>query len=709
MKENILGHSDPHCVSALRMVLAFLLSAFLSGHALGDYVFAAGEPHQFRLRVSSALALVGEPQNLTAMVRSSMAAGKETRVTFAMADADGGEQVLQKTSIGVPSDPEKMSAAEAEWTPHETGEHTLIARFEVRADQGWTDIGETRQTVIASRRRWHFHFWHTRPSIQMITEGMAAKEDLQYWNDRGVIAQTWAFGNAAWNKLTDKKNEPSERISKVAKYWLRDHPVLIDEVNKPDERGQLSGDALALARERSPDQYMAVYVARTAGDRMIEGLRAADRVLVMAYRNVPFGRASASESLSPYVYGSAMTRYQDAKDVGLGDKALLCLSIHKGRGAGAGAVTPQELRRQLHWARYTFPDMPGMAFFGNPLGYDLKINQQLYEFYINPVLRVEPHDDGRVRVTNIGGEHAPAIQIRLVVGAAARRRIKVDIPPLQVGEEYRFGVLPATPDREPQAVGRSSDRGGHVQWMKEIQPVTEYGSDFYVLGPPPLWDREPDRLRFGAQFPWPVPGPVVASGRNLLDHQPSTGKTKSGDEDNAEKTPAALYYEMADTKGRSFLLSYSVRPRVGDGGSIAVRLKDHDGESRLDLEMRNNSQLHGRGSPGWTMLRMTNEEGRYIQEYLALGLKTGAYYQYKIHYSSGGYVRAAIHDREGRKMWDSGEVPTNGEMRFDRIYFSANRQVKWRSTEKAMDLRSVSWQGSFEGRLSGFRLDVYDE
>ena len=394
----------------------------------------------------------------------------------------------------------------------------------------------------------------------------------------------------------------------------------------------------------------------------------------MAYMSMPFTRDGE------FVYHRGL-RYEHALRAGVGDKALLVLSV----GRGDGATIPRELRRQLHWTRYTYPDMPGIAFFGSPIKYDLKTDQQLYNFYINPVLRVEPSEDGRIRVTNIGGDHAPATNIKVSVGAD---EVTVRIPPLKVKEARTF-------DLEPNGA--------------KVEPISEYRPGLYILGPPPLWNAEPAHLRPGALAAWPEPGPVAASGRDLLEREPSKGDVKESDDDSAAEPPP-LYYDIADTEGRSFQLAYTLRPTgIGNGSEIVVRLDDRETDSRLELAMRNNGQIHGRGSPGWSLLRIRNEQGLEPEEYLALGLKAGIDYRYKLHYDASGYVRVAIHDENDNKLWDSGKVPTYGEMRFDKISFVANRVADWQPDEKAIDLKGGSWQGAFAGRVSEVDLDIYEK
>ena len=59
-----------------------------------------------------------------------------------------------------------------------------------------------------------------------------------------------------------------------------------------------------------------------------------------------------------------------------------------------------------------------------------------------------------------------------------------------------------------------------------------------------------------------------------------------------------------------------------------------------------------------------------------------------------GYVRVALVDETGEKLWDTGEIPTYGEMRFDRLRFGIESgdgcQLRWDEQKQAVFLRGMS-------------------
>ena len=114
----------------------------------------------------------------------------------------------------------------------------------------------------------------------------------------------------------------------------------------------------------------------------------------------------------------------------------MVLGIGEALGKGNCAITtPQEMRRQLHFTRYNFPKMPGVAFFSSMEPLYPMLNELLRQFYIGPVLRIEVLESGQVRIENIGGDDAPAARVKIRAGAQAAKILEIDVPPLAVGAQ----------------------------------------------------------------------------------------------------------------------------------------------------------------------------------------------------------------------------------------------------------------------------------
>jgi len=68
----------------------------------------------------------------------------------------------------------------------------------------------------------------------------------------------------------------------------------------------------------------------------------------------------------------------------------------------------------------------------------------------------------------------------------------------------------------------------------------------------------------------------------------------------------------------------------------------------------------------------------------------------------------AIHGEGGEKLWDTGRVPTYGELAFDRMSFAAGVKVEWEPENEAIMLRSTRSGGNIQGRLTGLDLNIYE-
>ncbi|MCH2115103.1 MAG: hypothetical protein MK171_09380, partial [Pirellulales bacterium] len=677
--------------SALPAAMLFLASfAFLlGGHANGDE--GAAQQPGIRLRVPRSLPMVGERQELTAFIRYKTEEALEARVVFSVAEGErAGQRPLAEKQVMLLSDA-REAVVKAEWTPGAAGDHALSARLEVRAAGGWEQAGQASQAVVATRRRLHFHHWNTRPDLVFITEGMVgmripdAEDVVRAWADRGVVPQHWVGGEYQWERsLPDAK--PPARIKAVVDNWREDLArmpeigVVIDELLVGPESHHL-GEAIALTRQMEPEANIAVYVivVLSDGEGMIKGLKAADRVLVESYL---WGPSLDSIQERDTVQYKRHRRYETTVAAEISEKSLLTLGIGGGVTdycARYGITTPQELRRQLHWVRYTYPEMAGISFYGGAA--HLNLNEQLRAFYADPVLRAAQGENGVVRVANIGGDHAPAARIKLATENARAREYEVEVPALKVDEEFAFGVIPENDGQAMRVVEIATGDEPPAGLEKQLLPATEYRPGLYVLGPPLLWNWEPAEFRPGAEDAWPEPGLTAATVRNLLSRPPSVKEAaEEGQGDKKEDgTPPSLYYDIEETGGRSFLLTFDLlTSRVPDhgGGSIEVRLGEQDGTSSLRL------QIIGLKDPvgghAYSQILLTNkqeameEEPDYVREYMAVEIVPDTLYQYRVHYDSSGYVRVAIHGEGGEKLWDNGRVPTCGELAFDRLSFAAH-------------------------------------
>jgi hypothetical protein len=716
---------SPRATAAFAVALCAIL---LGGHAHAEE--AAVRQPGVRLRVPHSLPVVGESQQLTAYIRYPADDAKDARVVFSVAEPGAaGERKLAEVPVklgGTVAEP----VAHAEWTPGKARDYALTARLDVRFDDGWKRNAEAKQTVVAARRRLHFHYWdlatwNRRADLTFVTEGLLivprgtpAAPAVEYWTDRGVIPQRWKGGTTAWKQLG--KAHPDESTAQVNKR-LVDYYVagldagypgfVIDEFTSGKDADGVPivehvGKAVGLTRERRPEANIAIYsvgAVAKKGTNKLDGFMAADRILIESYLWRPLGSIASLQTVD---YGRHRQRWGQAVDSGVSGHSLLALCLG-GRAnhynANNGITTPRELRRQLHWVRYNFPDMAGIALYGSAP--DIGIDEQLQGFYADPVLRAAQDENGVVRVSNIGGDHAPATRIKLAGQNGSRQELDVDVPALKVDEAFAFGVLA---NGRVVAVGTGKELPDGLE--HQLLPISEYREGLFVLGPPLLMDWEPARFRPGATDPWPEPGPVAATVQDLLSNEPSKGE---GNENEKNALPP-LCYDVEPTNNRSFLLTFEMLTGAAlRGGPVDVCLRDKAGPASLLFRVSNVGAYQGAGQPGWSQFQVHNTEGWSVKEYMAARIKPNSRYQYRVLYdASGGHVRVAIHGVDGKKIWDTGRVPIYGQLTFDQITFNVRHDrpgasLDWAAGDRAIMFRASSWEGKLAGRFSGFGLDIY--
>ena len=611
-----------------------------------------------RLAVPRALPMVDREQLLVARLESREENAREVTVSFHWSGTASGGQIGADRRVKLVPGAAEVAVSQP-WTPKQTGRHVLTARIEPTGKEQSSGPREATQTVTVVKRRLHFHYWDVHPSLEYITEGMVNdKDQLGYWADRGVIAQRWAGGKVAhakWGKKTP---------GQLAEYWVgpfRDGwpGVVIDEFMAGGDGDEVLGRGLIEARKLEPKMYLAPYTVTVSGQQKVRGFReAADRVLIEAY-----------EGHAGYAYSRILNRCKPAAESGLVQKAIVALGIGEALGKGDCAITtPQELRRQLHFTRYNFPNMPGVAFFSGMKPLYPALNELLRRFYIGPVLRAEVLESGRVRIENIGGDDAPAARVKIRAGAQAAKIMEIDVPPLEAGAQRVVSVA-----------------------GEALRPVTEYGSGCMILGPPLPWDKEPAEYRPNATAEWPAAGPIAASVKEAFDTQPQLELAydtsgKKGYDGNV----SSASYPIPPTERRACQLQFDLHSiDTRHYGSISVGLVEEDGKSRLNLSL-----YRGDYEPGaYLQVSLVNLDGLLVNERIGLIIEPKRTYRLKARYEPAGYVRVAILDDSGQKLWDTGEIPTFGEMTFDRVGFGIRSgegsALEWDPQRKAMLLRGT--------------------
>ena len=651
------------CASC-RLLISSVLVAALAGTATGEEAKETDtQAHvTLRLGVPRALPIVGREQVLVARLDGHLEETREGSVSFHWHSDDGHGQIETDQRVELKPRPEETTVRQP-WTPRKTGRYTLKARVQLPHGEPL----EATQTVTVVRRPLHFHYYHINPLLEYVTGGNVKKKDFDYWMDRGIIVQNWQPGKWGY------RDAGIRTVEAFAKGWLEPYRagwpgIAIDEFpGGSDENLEVNTilcNALLEVRRLEPKLYIAVYTVGMNADYKIRAFReAADLVLVEAY-----------ESHAGNGYGM-IRRCDSLEEKELGNKALACLGIGRARQHDGGAITtPQELRRQFHFIRYHYPRMPGVAFFGGFPPLYPELNEAIRRFYIGPVLRVEMLDSGEVHIENIGGDNAPAVQAGMrLVDASADAVLRMDVPPLDVGER-RLMPTPGT----------------------SLLPLTEYTGDCLILGPPLLWDKEPAEYRPRATAEWPSVGPVVTTVTDSFDAEPQLELTyDTSGEERYHGNVSSARYAIPSTEGRACRLEFDLEAaRIQLYGTVSLNMADRDGKSRFSLALTRSTH------PGAHFaVAITQPDGVLVTEVIAQKIVPKKTYRLRAEYHPEGFVRVAILDHSGEKLWDTGEIPTYGEMTFDHIDVDVQSgkgaAIEWSPEREALLLCGVAGDPRF--------------
>ncbi|MFC1676939.1 hypothetical protein ACFL3G_07750 [Planctomycetota bacterium] len=618
-----------------------------------------------RFGVSNVLPVVGAEQVLVARIGYSGSVAREATVSFHNY-TKAGEQIGPVHQVKLTPGGKEIVVRQ-NWVPQETGEYVLMVQFD--PGEGWRSYSRgATQTVTVVKRQLHFHSWGMSPLSKYLTEGMVGRDrsEAEYWTDRGVLAQHWK-GGRCYNHA-DNLQSKEDLVDVWTEAYKRGYPgIVIDEIGG---LGDISDEHLCQGviwtNEAEPNLYIAAYVVKVVSEKMGQGLReGADRVLM----ECPERNASRG-------YSRITSRYDSTVKYGMADKALVSLYI-----TPYGATTPQEVRRQIHFTRYTYPEMPGIAFYGGSYLTMTKVYNKLIEqYYIGPVLRCEASESGRLVVKNIGGMDAPLMQVKFRRDDGSMVSQKIKVPALAVDESY------------------SVELSG-----KDPQVVTEYVNGCLVLGPPLLWDKEPAEFRPNATAKWPAEGKMIASVEEKFN---SKGKLeieydKSGKE-GYEGNISGGFYSIKQIELQACEMQFEVRVLDGNtAGAIEIGMSEKEGSSLLNLQFNRsgkNSEIYCTVS-----IDITEKSPLSAVERVALVIEADKVYQMKVRYEPAGYVRLAILDEGGGKLWDTGEVPTYGAATFDSVRFGVSSgqgsEIQWDAKQKSMRLVGASKPGDI---LAGY-------
>jgi hypothetical protein len=128
-------------------------------------------------------------------------------------------------------------------------------------------------------------------------------------------------------------------------------------------------------------------------------------------------------------------------------------------------------------------------------------------------------------------------------------------------------------------------------------------------------------------------------------------------------------------------------------------MADREGKSSFSLALTRSTRPGARFA-----VAITQPDGVLVTEVIALKIEPKTTYRLRTEYHPEGFVRVAILDHPGDKLWDTGEIPTFGEMSFDHIDFGVQSgegaAIEWAPEREALLLRGVAGHPRFV--LSGY-------
>lgn len=497
---------------------------------------------------------------------------------------------------------------------------------------GW--MGAAQAEPPDTPRSFYFHHWQLQleEPLTHATEGLwlsrwspgtTLAEELTLWRERGVIAQQWRGGRWAYEN-------GFETPEKLAEHWRAGRQggfqgIVIDEITVDEAQRRVAGAALLELAASDPDLHVAVYIAPGITEGVLaEGLRrGADRVLIETYQ----GSAISD-------YGLIGRRWASAIEHDLAEKSLVVLGL-----GPEWITTARELRRQLHHVRYHFPEMNGIAFFGNldelHPGFAAEIDALLGLFYTRPVLRVERSEGGALVFCNIGAVASPPIELALGAAAGESSPRTLAVPALAVNASAHLDAGAVSPEH-----------------------LTVLGADWTVLGPPSAWGAEPDSLRAGAGEPWPD-----------REETPWFSEAFASPWQGADATEAI--FPWPGTADAGFQVELELVPhRIPYGVRYGFDWGHDDTFSGPGIALDLARRQDGAGTRVYFTLLTRSGAGWVGREDIALPVEPNERYQVRVQSREDGAVRVAIQSHDSDRGWHTGWLPGPPALSVDRMRLS---------------------------------------
>jgi len=386
--------------------MIFMLCGFTSilfAQEKGIKILQLDPPHS---GITFSKAMPVEKETIQVRVKLANDTQKEVKgvvVRFYQEEKGSSRSLLigeQKVNFSAESEPVSI---EQKWTTSENGFY--IVRVLLDPDNrvsGASKEKSMEREIPVLAKDLTFHFWRAPQWMKYPTVVMTKKEDIPYWQNRGVVPGRWAWGYAAGKMKWTEKNFVDSWTQYVKDKWPA---ICIDEFGGGTRQIDIDmRNALIATKKAEPDLLLTIWVTSLADPVKEAFQEAADLVMVERYITSFTG------------YRGFTTQWEKAVELGIAHKTILTL------GLGRWVTHEQELISQIEYIKKLLPQVPGLGFFSTAEDHlNQAIDRAIYDYFLKPVVWIEKSEKDTVTIINTGGMDAKNVEVVFGKGAIKQR------------------------------------------------------------------------------------------------------------------------------------------------------------------------------------------------------------------------------------------------------------------------------------------------
>ena len=409
----------------------------------------------------------------------------DMRVRFQLNEP--GKEVLGQATIGR-LDARTATVASIPWTPAVAEPHRITVR--VSAGSRRHKHSATKVIPVVKRavyltgfnphdneRLIHYNLYTTVAGVESHMARLHGRTALAYVAGPCVRkGEATEFWERTWANWLERPDCDGIAIDECA---------TITAGGKPEPGAH---EALERLREQYPHKLIAPWLIGDMDEPGSKTYRHVDLILSELYVNL----------LNHHTYRHYIDKRLDSmRTWGFLDRLVLVLSSFMGEES----TTREQLEREVAYARYRAPEMPGIGVYGAGWSdYSRFTDQLTYRYFIGPVLRVErpqPATEHAVSValSSIGGMNAHGVGVEVValdgerlgvatvrlLRAGETRQVMVNVEaPAEVRSARGIGGENCTvldPPKRLEVLPRRQARGGPLQIYWDLETTADVSRD----------------------------------------------------------------------------------------------------------------------------------------------------------------------------------------------------------------------------------------